>query len=102
MMKTNFIFYIATTLLLTHSIAIWADDDHDRAKILLDTGKVLPLETILENARKIHSGKILEVELETENQLIIYEIELLTASGRVLELKFDAKTGQLLSTEEED
>lgn len=80
----------------------YADDDHDQAKRLMDAGDILPLKVILQKARKTHQGKVLEVELEKKKGIKIYEIELLTSDGQVIELKFNAHTGEHLSTEIED
>lgn len=93
---------IITSLLFALSVPAFAIDDHDEAKHLLDTGNILPLKTILQKARKIQTGRIIEVELETKHDKKIYEIELLTSDGKVLELKFNAQTGEHLSTENED
>ncbi len=90
----------SSTLIL--SASLFADDDHDKAKRLLESGEILSLEEILVKVRKIQKGKILEVELEDEKNKPIYEIELVNPEGIVLELKFDAKNGQHLSTEKED
>ena len=87
---------------MVFSANLFADDDHDEAKHLVESGDILALEIILKKARKIQSGKVLEVELETKKGRKIYEIELLSSDGRVFELKFDAKTGKHLSTEKED
>ena len=89
-------------LLVLLSVNLYADDDHDEAKRLLESGKILALEVILKKAREIQPGKVLEVELENKNGNTIYEIELLNTNGIVFELKFDAKTGKLLSTKEEN
>jgi len=93
---------ITISLLAALSIAAYADDDHDEAKRLLDSGDILALEIVLQKAREIQPGKVLEVDLETERGKKIYEIELLTSDGRVLELLFDARTGEHLSTKKED
>ncbi|NOX44040.1 MAG: PepSY domain-containing protein [Gammaproteobacteria bacterium] len=79
-----------------------ADEDHDRAKLLVESGDIIPLENILEDARKFHTGKVIEVELETEQDKLIYEIEILDTQGTVWELKFDAYTGKLLKKEKEN
>ncbi len=79
-----------------------ADDDHERAKKLMESGEIIPLENILKNARNVHPGKIIKVELETEKNKILYEIEILDKQGTVWELKFDAYSGKLLKKEKED
>lgn len=100
-MKNNFKF-ITVCLLIIFSTALFADDDHDEAKRLLESGDILALEVILEKVHKLQTGKVLEVELETKKGKKIYEIELLNPDGIVFELKFDAKTGQHMSTEKEN
>jgi len=97
MIKSLFIILLFISLITAH-----ADSDHDRAKILLEAGDILPLQSILNKAQKLHQGKILEVELETEQNQLVYEIELLLSNGSIVELLFDAKTGVHLSTEYDD
>ena len=94
--------FIFLGLLTSAAITAYADDDHEEAKRLLESGDILALEIILEKARDIQPGKILEVELESEKGQIVYEIDLLTSDGRSLELLFDARTGKHLSTKNED
>ena len=98
----NSIKLITISLLISLSILVYADDDHDEAKRLLDSGDILALEIVLQKVREIQPGKILEVDLEIERGKKVYEIELLTPDGNVLELLFDARTGKHLSTEKED
>ena len=100
----NTIQLITISFLISLSILVYADDDHDHdeAKRLLDSGDILALEIVLQKVREIQPGKILEVELETKHSKKVYEIELLTPDSRVLELLFDARTGEHLSTEKED
>lgn len=93
---------LAIALLLLLTTMVQADDDHEQAKRLLEAGNILALEIILQKVRHIQSGKILEVELESEDGKNIYEVELLTDEGRILELVFDAQTGEHLATENED
>ncbi|MFV1984022.1 MAG: PepSY domain-containing protein [Thiohalomonadales bacterium] len=82
---------------------VLADSDigQDDARTLRLEGKILPLEKILENAKTIHGGKVLEAELEKKQSRYIYEIELIDENGTVWELKYDATTGSLLSTEQD-
>ncbi len=79
-----------------------ADDDYIEAKRLLDSGEILSLEVILKKVRQIFPGKVLEVELEKEDEQIVYEIEILGGDGVIKEIYIDAKTGKLLLTKEDD
>lgn len=78
---------------------VLADDDHARARAALERGDILPLADILASATRDFPGKLLEAELEAEDGRLIYELELLAPGGRVVELAYDARTGELLSAE---
>jgi uncharacterized membrane protein YkoI len=70
-------------------------------------GKLKKLSDILALARRIVPGKVIDVELESDVGLDddrnesrwVYEVEILTADNHVVELEFDATTGQLLEIE---
>jgi len=79
-----------------------ADDDHVRARELSQRGEILSLEKIAERARATHPGKLIDIDLEREHGLWIYEVELLDDQGRVWELKLDARNGELLKKEQDD
>lgn len=78
-------------------------DDHIRAYQALRDGAVLPLAAILEIVERDFPGRVIEIEFEDEDDGVYrYELELVTADGRLFELEFEAVTGALLSREEED
>jgi uncharacterized membrane protein YkoI len=72
-----------------------ADDGQRRARDGVSRGELVPLETLLADARKRHPGRVLEVELDDGE----YEIEILADDGRVVELTYDARSGRLLESE---
>lgn len=78
-----------------------ADGDHDRAKKLKEAGEILSLEQVIEKAKGDHPGQLLEAELEEKKGRFIYELELLDEEGIVWELKYDAKSGELLKEKQE-
>ncbi len=77
-------------------------DDHEAIRGLVERGRILPLEQIIERARQRRPGRVLETELEHEDGQLVYEIELLDPQGFVRELYFDAATGAFLKEEEDD
>ncbi|MCW9012310.1 MAG: PepSY domain-containing protein [Gammaproteobacteria bacterium] len=95
------IFIVAITAFSPIYIA-YADNDYIEARQLQESGEILPLESILKRLRQTYPGKVLEVELEKEGGKIIYEIEILTKNGIVKEIYIDAKTGDIVFTEEDD
>jgi uncharacterized membrane protein YkoI len=76
--------------------------DHEIARSAVARGELLPLSKILQIAQRDYPGKMLEVELERDDGRYVYEIEILLADGRVIELTYDGKTGELLETEIDD
>ena len=85
------------------------DDDQKVAREALLEGKIRPLSELLEKVETMYSGQVLEVELESEDfdnnyddEILIYEIKLLTPQGNVVKLKFDAKNLELLVTDGHD
>jgi uncharacterized membrane protein YkoI len=101
--------WLALALLLCLSPAAFATDDHERpdherAKILRQTGQILPLEKVLSAARSHHMGRVLEVELnyEEDHGGYVYEIKILDTNGEVWEVELEARTGNLIDAELEE
>lgn len=89
----------AAALALTAAMAARAlaggddDDDkrdQDRARRARERGEVLPLERILEAVRAQVAGEIVRVELEREGGIWVYEVRVIDASGRRVEVYVDA------------
>jgi uncharacterized membrane protein YkoI len=92
---------IILSIVLPLSTAL-ADDDYVKARRLLESGEILPLEEILNKVKTVFPGRVLEVELETEHHQVVYELEILGKNGVIREIAIDAKTGELLSNKEDD
>jgi uncharacterized membrane protein YkoI len=88
-------------LLLAASFAVAAAPprDHERARAAHARGDFVPLETILADAERRQPGRVVDVELEDDDE---YEIEILRADGVMVELEYDARTGKLVELEVED
>ena len=89
---------LQTVLLFSFFIGgtVWADEDHERARELVKSGEIMPLEQLLQKVLNKELGKLrlLEAELEREEGRLVYELELVDEKGVVRELLFDAKTGE--------
>jgi uncharacterized membrane protein YkoI len=86
----------------------YAEDDksrhsreHEEIRAALQRGEVLPLARILAIAQEKVPGDVIEVELENEHGALIYEIKVLTETGRVREIKIDAREGKVLKIEDD-
>ena len=98
-------YYLQTALLFIFitSSNVWAGDDHERARELVKSGEIIPLEQLLQQIINQQEGKLrlLEAELEHKSGRLVYELELVDEQGVVRELLFDAKTGESLGEEED-
>lgn len=76
-----------------------AGDDTAKIRLAVARGAVLPLPRILDIAQHRVPGEVLKVELEELTDRLGYEVKVLTADGRVQEVKLDARTGAILKVE---
>ncbi|MEC4674182.1 MAG: PepSY domain-containing protein [Nitrospirota bacterium] len=59
----------------------------------------LSLEEAIATAKTKFPGQVLETELENEHGQAVYEIEIASTTGVVTEIKVDAQSGELLSSD---
>jgi uncharacterized membrane protein YkoI len=96
-------FLMAASVLLASVALVLAEDvGHDDALRLLQEGSILPLAEITANVKARVPGKVLEVELETDDGVYVYEFKILRPNGRVQEVEADAATGKILKIEDDD
>lgn len=89
-------------ILLAATPAASRDLNQDEALQLRREGLILPLESILQRVSEFHPGaRLLEAELEEDDGVYIYEIELLTVDGVARELEINAQDGRVLQDEED-
>ncbi len=67
--------------------------DHDRARSAVEREEILPLSKILGGVRNRFGGRVIKLELETDDGHYVYELKLITPEGRIIELEVDAATG---------
>jgi uncharacterized membrane protein YkoI len=97
-----FFLLLAAALVLTTHGAHAGDDDHLLAKRALEEGRVLPLADILAKVKARVPGKVIEVELEVEDGILVYDLKVLAKNGRVKEVEVDAATGKIRKIEDDD
>ncbi|MFN3624649.1 MAG: PepSY domain-containing protein [Hyphomicrobium sp.] len=85
------------------TVSVRAEDiGPDVAKRLLSEGRIRPLEQILDGVRAKVPGELLEVELELEDGIYVYDVKIMGADGRIVEVETDAKSGEILKVEDDD
>ena len=73
--------------------------DQDQARAARARQDVLPLERILAIVERHFEGRVIDTELERDDGLLRYELELLLPDGRVIEIELDAHSGEFLKIE---
>lgn len=64
----------------------------------LRRGEILPLARIMQIATSRVPGDIIEIEYKAGPK---YEVEILSSTGRVIKMKIDARTGEILEMEDD-
>ena len=67
----------------------------------LARGEILPIVRVLGIATARVPGDVLKVKLEREKFGFKYEVKILARNGRVREVELDARTGKILSIEDD-
>ncbi len=83
--------------------------DRDMAEVLQAQGQVLPLQEVLAKVQQKYPGQVLKVEFEDDDdhckkkdpdceEIWVYEFKIMQAEGRLVKLKVDASSGEILKT----
>lgn len=76
--------------------------DVELARDLVERGEIMPLADVLKRLQATHPGQVVEVELEYSDGILVYEVDLITPEGRMIEVDMDAATGKIVDVDEED
>ncbi|WP_336490283.1 PepSY domain-containing protein [Methylobacterium nigriterrae] len=73
--------------------------EQERAREALERGEIRPLDQVLRVARERVPGEVVKVELEREDGRWVYEIKILTESGKRREVEIDANSLEVLEVD---
>jgi len=90
---------IAAFALLAGASAAFAGEN-DRSRASANGGAVISLDAALAAARDAIAGDVVGIELEREDGVWVYEVEIVTPGGVMVEAYVDARTGQVISQHE--
>ena len=76
--------------------------DFELARDAVERGEILPLAEVLSRLQESHPGRVIEVELEYSGNRLVYEVELVTDDGRLIEVDMAADTGEIVKMDEDD
>ena len=83
-------------------LALAADQQTQPDQTAAQRSDVLPLDQILQRVHEQYPGKVVETELGHKRGRDVYEIDVVDDRGVKKELKYDAKTGALISSKVEE
>ena len=73
-----------------------ADEDDEHRRLRPGTAGIAGIAELQQRLQQLQPGRLLKLELEAEDGRPVYEVKLLTADGRVVELELDARDLALL------
>ncbi len=89
-----------------YSVSAYSDNEkgHDLDDIhhAVKSGEIKPLGELLNQVREQFNGEVIEIEIEREFGVWVYEFELISSSGRLLEIYVNASTGEILRVDNEE
>lgn len=91
---------LAAGTLATAGIA-FGDEQEKNDKAEMAAAAKVSIDQALKTALEKVSGKIIEAELEKKHNKLVWEVEVVTADKKVMEVHIDADTGAVIDVEEE-
>ncbi|MFO7602208.1 MAG: PepSY domain-containing protein [Gammaproteobacteria bacterium] len=93
--------HLITTTLLAALLATgsaFASDklNHNEIFQLRESGQIMSMESVLQQAHTIQPGQLIEAELEREKGRYVYELKIIDTDGRLHKLELDAQSGEVL------
>jgi uncharacterized membrane protein YkoI len=92
-------------LLAVGSLAVgglaYADEKEKNGKAEMAAAAKVTIEQAIKTASDKVLGKVIEAELEKKHNKLVWEVEVVTAENKVMEVHIDADTGAVIDVEEE-
>lgn len=98
---------VATVLCVTAVLIspAWSDDkgkkDEVKETVEMAAAAKVTIDQAIKTALAKVAGKVFEAELEKKHNKIIWEVEVVTAEKKLMEVHIDAETGSVIDVEEE-
>jgi uncharacterized membrane protein YkoI len=79
----------------------FGDEKEKNGKAEMAAAAKVTIDQALKTASDKVPGKVIEAELETKHHKLMWEIDIVTADKKVMEVHIDAETGAVIDVEEE-
>ncbi len=90
---------VAGTLAFTGAVS--ADEKEKTGKPEMAAAAKVTIDQAVKTASEKVPGKVIEAELEHKHHKLVWEVEVITAENKVMEVHIDADTGAVIDAEEE-
>jgi predicted small secreted protein len=92
---------LAALLLTSGAMVAGSAFGEEQDKIEMAAAATVTIDEAIKTASEKIAGKIIEAELEKKHNKLVWEIEVVTAENKVMEVHIDAETGAVIDVEEE-
>jgi len=89
-----------TTLVLTLATGLAIGGESRMGQKEAESTAGMSIEEAIKAATQKYPGKVLEAELEDEDGAVLWEMEILTADGKTIDVQVDSRTGEDLASDE--
>lgn len=79
----------------------FGDEEEKNGKTEMAAAAKVTIDQALKIALEKVSGKVIEAELETKHNKLVWEVEVVTSDKKVMEVHINADTGAVIDVEEE-
>ncbi len=105
MRQQSFILCALALLLIAGTLAVTggahADEKEKNGKAEMAAAAKVTIDQAVKTTSEKVSGTIIEAELEKKQHKLVWEVEVVTADKKVMEVHIDADTGAVIDVEEE-
>ncbi len=104
-MRQNVPTLVALVVLLLGSGTVLPADsafgeESEQSKIEMAKAAKVTIDEVIKTASDKMAGTIIEAELERKHDRVIWEVEVVTAGNKVMEVYIDAQSGSVIDVEE--
>jgi uncharacterized membrane protein YkoI len=99
---------VAIGALLVLNGPVWSDEkgigtkDESKAIVKMAAAAKVTIDEAIKMASEKVPGKVVEAELEKKHDTLVWEVEVVTAENKVMEVHIDAVSGAVIDVEDEN
>lgn len=101
-MKTMLLFLVLAVGMTSDFVLASDEVSREEIRKLVQQGKLLSLDAMMKLYPVEEYGNLIDLEVESDDGIIIYKLKFLRGDGQVIEMKIDARNGRLLKMEVKD